>query len=70
MKILFPEEGFGEEIHVGIASGTSLADDGKRLLGDGRYADENSIPEESDERRYTSGSALVRGWRMTGSAFR
>ena len=26
-----PEEGFGEEIHVGITLRTRLADDGKRL---------------------------------------
>ena len=28
------------------------------------------LTEESDERRYTSRSRLIRGWRMTGSAFR
>ena len=51
-----------------IRPNSRLADDGKRLLGGGRYTVENSIPEESDERRYTSGSCLTGPWRMTGSA--
>ena len=31
-----PEERYGEKIHVGVASDSRLADDGKRVLGDGR----------------------------------
>ena len=43
---MLPEERFGEEIHVASRSDKTLADDGKHLLGEGRYTCENLIPEE------------------------
>ena len=37
MENSIPEERSGEEIHVVIRPDKRLADDGKRLLGDGRF---------------------------------
>ena len=55
---MLPEERYGEEIDVAVRSGQTLADDGKRLPGDGRYA--------VVYRRYSRGE-VRRGDRRRGS---
>ena len=55
---MLPEERYGEEIDVASRPGWTLADDGKRLPGDGRYA--------VVYRRYSRGE-VRRGDRRRGS---
>ena len=65
LSVATPEERSGEEIHVAVAPDTRLADDGKRLPGDGRC----SLVRQFKQRKVkegdnTQGFCPIRGWRI------
>ena len=70
MENSIPEERFGEEIHVGVATDQRLADDGKRLSGDGRYANvAKRFQRRGPGRRYMSLFRPAEPWRIAPKSY-
>ena len=65
-----PEERYGEEIHVAVRSDRTLADDGKRLSGDGRYTNvAKRFQRRGPERRYMSRLRPSGPWRIARKSY-